>query len=194
MAHISSIGAGLYSHLAICRETYSGTLPANQAAWEALFVTEIAPNSAPTASPGEFSRLPEVREFPSIGTPPNIVNVPVYGQKTSKQIQGQADAPSMEITINYVGDDWANTTNYLGDIVGDGKEYAFRFTLMNTDSTASGATKYASSAGGIGTVENTSYFFIGKIEAILVNPQLTDANTATITITVQSEFYGAWTI
>jgi hypothetical protein len=78
-------------------------------------------------------------------------------------------------------------------MVGDGNQYAFRFALLNTEPTGSGATKYASTTAGLGTVQNSVYYWVGKIEALQVSPQLTDANTATITITVQSPFYGAFT-
>jgi hypothetical protein len=194
MAHISSIGAGMFSDLAVCRETVPATLPTDAAGWTALFATELANGAAATATAGEFTRITNVREFPSMGTPPNIVNVPVYGQKTSQQIQGQADAPSMEIQLNLVGTDWQDAANYLGAMVGDGLQYVFRFSLLNSEPTGTTpATKYASVAGGLGTVQNSQWFWVGKLEAFLVNPQLTDANTATLTLSVQSDFYGAYT-
>jgi len=188
MAHIGSIGAGLYSDLSICRETWAGE-PADEAAWKALFAVELANGDAVTATPGEYTRILNVREFPSMGTPPNIVNVPVYGQKTSSQIQGQADAPSMEIQLNLVGVDWQDSADYLGALVGDGLQYAFRFTLLNAEPSGG----YASLPGEIGTAENSQYFWGGKMEALSVNPQLTDANTATLTLSVQTEFFGAYT-
>ena len=140
-------------------------------------------------------RIKNVREFPAMGTPPNVVNVPVYGSATSQQIQGQADAPSMEITLNYVAADWAKeASNILGSMVGDGNQYVFRFSLLNAEPTGAGATKYASTAAGLGTVQNSQYYWIGKLEALQVTPQLTDANTATITLTIQSDFFGAYTV
>jgi len=190
MAHISSIGAGLFSDLSICRETIS-SVPGDQTTWQALFAAELANGAAVTVAAGEYTRIKNVREFPSMGTPPNIVNVAAYGSKTSQQIQGQADAPSMELTLNYVGTDWQNTANYLGSLVGDGKQYGFRFTLLNAQPSNYNSTN--STGMGTGTVENSQYYWIGKLEAIQVNPQLTDANTITITISVQSAFYGAYT-
>ena len=139
MAHINSIGAGLFSDLSICRENVA-SLPADEAAWKSLFALELANGSAVTASAGEFTRIVNVREFPSMGTPPNIVNVPVYGSKTSQQIQGQADAPSIELTLNYVGVDWQDAANYLGSMVGDGMQYAFRFALLNSKPTGYAST------------------------------------------------------
>lgn len=195
MAHISSIGAGLFSDLSVCREVYNGTLPANEAAWKALFATELANGTVVSTAAGEFTRILNIREFPAMGTPPNIVNVPVFGSKTSQQVQGQADSPSMEITLNYVGKSWQNAANYLGSFVGDGTQRAFRFTLLNTEPTGTDATKYASTAGAstLGSIENSQYYWIGKIEALVVNPQLTDANTATLTLSIQSPVFGAYT-
>jgi len=196
MAHITSIGAGMFSDLSICREIYGGTVPVDADAWKALFATEISAKAAGTAAAGEFTRIANVREFPAIGTPPNVVNVPVYGQKSSSQIQGQSDSPSMEITMNFIADDWAKlATECLGNMVGDGKQYAFRFTLLNSEPTGTGATKFASTTGAatLGSTQNSQYFWIGKIEALVVNPQLTDANTATVTITIQSAVFGAFT-
>jgi len=49
--------------------------------------------------------------------------------------------------------------------------------------------------GGVaGSNNNSQWYWQGKVEALLINPQLTDANTATLTISVQSEFYGAFTV
>jgi hypothetical protein len=199
MAHITSIGAGMFSDLSVAMPTTDLSAAAlaaldTAAEFQALFATEID-SIGGTKAANTFVRIKNVREFPAMGTPPNIVNVPNYGSKTSRQIQGQADAPSMEITLNYVPADWAKETgNLLGNAVGDGITRVFRFTLMNAAPTASGATAYSSTTGGIGTVQNSQYYWYGKLEALQVNPQLTDANTATITITIQSDFYGAYTI
>jgi hypothetical protein len=188
MAHINSIGAGMFSDLSVARPATDinfATFDPTEVNLKAAFATEIAPNGTPAAN--TFIRVKNVREFPAMGTPPNVVNVPVYGASTSQQIQGQADAPSMEITLNFVATDWANTTE-LGKMLGDGKQYLFRFALLNAQPVA-----YSSATGGLGTVQNTQYYWIGKIEAMQVTPQLTDANTATVTLTIQSEFYGAFT-
>lgn len=193
MAHISSIGAGMFSDLAIAAASADPAFSTldTQAEFDALFATEIN-SMGGTKSTNTFVRVANVREFPSMGTPPNIVNVPTYGQKSSQQIQGQSDAPNLEITVNYVPADWASGT-ILGDLVGDGKLHVFRFALLNTEPTGTGATKYASTVAGVGTVQNSLYYWIGKVEALLVNPQLTDANTATVTMSIQSKFYGAYT-
>ena len=199
MAHISSLGAGMFSDLAVAMPTTdlsAAALAALDTAveFQALFASEIE-SIGGTKGANTFVRIKNVREFPSMGTPPNVVNVPTFGSKTSRQIQGQADSPSMEITLNYIPADWAKESgNLLGNAVGDGITRVFRFSLLNSEPTASGATKYASTSGGLGTVQNSQYYWYGKIEALQVNPQLTDANTATVTITIQSDFYGAYTI
>lgn len=199
MTHISSIGAGMFSDLAVATPAAVMT-QAELAAldtsseFQALFATEIE-SVGGTKGVGTFVRVKNVREFPPMGTPPNVVNVPVYGSSTSQQIQGQADAPSMEISLNFVASEWAKGVgNILGNMVGDGKQYVFRFALMNSAPTGAGATKYASTAEGLGTVQNSQYYWIGKVEALQVTPGLTDANTATVTITIQSDFFGAYTI
>ncbi len=196
MTHVSSIGAGMFSGMAVAAPATPLTLAQlqaleNYADFSALFAAEIKPQGG-TPAAGTFIDLSNVREFPQLGTPSNVVNVPNYGQATSKQIQGQADPNSMEITLNYVPADWAAGT-LLGDMIGDGKTRVFRFSLLNSEPTGSGATKLASLATGLGTVENSQWFFLGKLEAQQVTPNLTDSNTATVTITLQSRFFGAFT-
>lgn len=199
MAHISSIGAAMFSELAIATpstELSNSSLAAldTAAEFQALYASEIA-NVGGTRAAGAFVRVSNVREFPAMGTPPNVVNVPTYGKKTSSQVQGQADSPSMEITLNYVPTEWAKESgNICGMMVGDGIQRVFRFTLMNAEPTGTGATKWASTTGGVGSVQNSQYYWVGKLEALQVTPGLTDATTATITITMQSEFFGAYTI
>lgn len=192
MAHISSIGAGIFSDLAVAVPTIEPSFPNLDTAAEfsALFASKIE-SIGGVKGTNTFLRIKNVREFPAMGTPPNIVNVPTYGQKTSQQVQGQSDAPSMEITINYVPSEWASGS-LLGDMVGDGKQYVFRFALLNSEP----GVGYDSTAGvtGLGKVDNSEYYWVGKIEALMVNPQLTDANTATITISLQSKLYGAYTV
>ncbi len=193
MTHISSIGAGIFTDLAFSVDSANAAVPATPdiiTNWAAQFAAELAVGSPPTASVGEFYRITNVREFPAVGTPANIVNVPVYGQKTSSQVQGQADAPTLEITLNFVPSLWAKATDFLGSFVGNGKSYYFRLAMLNVDP---GAGKYASAAAGLGTVDNSQWFWIGKIEALSVTPQLTDANQATLTLSAQSDFYGAFT-
>jgi len=180
MAHITSIGAGIYSALAV------NTTPIT----DLSTVDTLSELVGKFTSAVNFEEIRNVREFPQIGTPANIVNVPVYGQKTSSQIQGQADAPTLEMTINYVPSEWAAGTD-LGDLVGDGNVYAFQFSLLNAKpaglNTTAGLT-------GLGSVANSNFYFVGKVEALLVSPQLTDANQATLTLSVLGDFFGPATV
>jgi hypothetical protein len=188
MAHITSIGAGLFSDLSICTDTTTNA---------AAIATPTEANLNLAFGNAKYARIKNIREFPAMGTPPNIVSVPTYGQKTSQQIQGQADAPTMEITLNFVSSEWAAGTT-LGSKVGDGKQYVFRFALLNSNppgfDSVGGAAGIAGDVSDLTATENSLWYWIGKIEALLVSPQLTDANTATVTISVQSPFYGAYTI
>jgi len=177
MAHISSLGAGIFTYLDI----FTGTIPAgtDTAAEAAALFVGTTPGTADAA----HVRMPSVREFPAIGTPANIVNVPVFGQKTSSQVQGQSDAPSLEITVNYVSADMAAIHTLI-----DGETKVFRFMMAATPVTPDEAAAATLAA------ENTEFYFLGKVEAILVNPALTDATTATVTLSAQSEFFGPVTI
>jgi hypothetical protein len=74
-------------------------------------------------------------------------------------------------------------------MVGDGNQYAFQFSLLNSKPVALTCT-----AGGLGTVKNSNFYFVGKVEALLVSPQLTDANQATLTLSIQGDFFGPATI
>jgi hypothetical protein len=176
MAHISSLGAGIFTYLDI----FTGTIPAGTdtaAEAAALFV-----GSTPGTADADHVRMPSVREFPSVGTPANIVNVPVYGQVTSSQVQGQADAPSLEVTVNYVAEDMSAIHDLIGQSV------AFRFMM------AASAVTVDEGADATIAPENTEFYFLGKIEAILVNPALTDTTTATVTLSAQSDFFGPATV
>jgi len=180
MAHISSIGAGVFSAMAV-----NTTAITDLATVDTL--TELV---AKFGTAADFVEIKNVREFPQIGTPANIVNVPVYGQKQSSQVQGQADAPNLELTINYVPSEWTPSTA-LGGLVGDGKVYAFQFSLLNAKpaglNTTAGTT-------GLGSVDNSNFYWVGKVEALLVSPNLTDANQATLTLTIIGDFFGPGTV
>lgn len=195
MTHLTGLGAGMFSDLSVAMPATELT-PAQinalttESLFTALFAEEIAAIGG-TKGTGTFARITNVREFPAMGVPANITNVPRFGAKVSAQIQGQADAPSMEIVMNYVAADWAKGAGQLlGNAVGDGVVRAFRFAMLNTEP----VNGYASTAAELGTIPNSLFYFVGKLEAIVYNPQLTDANQATLTLSLLSDFYGAWTV
>jgi hypothetical protein len=151
----------------------------------------VVPGAA--AGNAEFIRITHLKEFPALGTPANITKVPEYGSKTSKQVQGQADLPNMEVTLNYIPSLWADAIVHDEDgvarqpKVGDGKTYVFRFTLLGTEPSGYTTSELAASA------EHSCFYFLGKIEALEVTSSLTEAMTAKLTISVQSEIKGAYT-
>ena len=134
--------------------------------------------------------MPDVRDMPSLGTPANLVKVPVYGQAQTQSIGAQSDAPDLEFTVNYVPSKWAKanatfaTTGTIGDAVGDGITKVFQVALLGSKPASLNAE-----AGGLGTVENTLVYFVGKIESLLINPSRDDATTATVAVSIVSDFY-----
>jgi hypothetical protein len=173
MAHISSISSAMFTQLSVAPAATG--LPATQGA--------IVSHTTNT-----FTEIRNIKEFPAIGKPANIVKVPEYGSDTSLQIQGQADSPTMEITLNYVPSEWPGGVLSLvsgGNAkVGGSDKFLFRFALM--------AKAPVGNSTGALNGENSCYFFVGKLEAIEVTPSLTDAMTAKLTISVQSEITGAF--
>jgi hypothetical protein len=171
MAHINSLTSGIYTSLAFNDTPGAiGTMD-TQAELVALFAT------APT-------RVPGIREFPEFGNPANIVNVPVYGQKSSLQVSGQADQSTMEFTINYVPSEMED----LVGLVNDGNLYAFQIAMCNIKP----VNLLQTATTGIGStgVQNTVFNFAGKFESFVVVPSLTDSYTARITISLATELFG----
>jgi hypothetical protein len=229
MAHISSISAAMFSDLSVCTKPHDlatfnleplvkkltdGSLAAAGAglggATAAAGLFQTLDGTGTTT--GDYIRISNIKEFPAIGTPANVVKVPEYGAKTSKQIQGQADSPTMELTLNFVPSKWAgnavrtSTNAASGITIGDGKIYLMRFSLLNrepegytaiTDAAGTSDLSISGDGGGAGAlagVQNSSYYFLGKFEALEVTPSLTDAVSAKLTITVQSDIRGAFTV
>jgi hypothetical protein len=82
-------------------------------------------------------------------------------------------------------------------MVGDGVKRVWRLTLMTAPLSVTGTSTlgaYDSVAGGLGSKENTQFYFHGKLESMLITPSLTDGTTATLSFSIQSDFYGAYTI
>jgi hypothetical protein len=184
MAFPTSISAAQYSALAVSREAVPGTL--SEANLKGVF--------SGTAS-GDYVEIKNIRDMPSFGTPANIVKVPVYGQAQTQSIGAQSDAPDLELTINYVPSEWAKlnasfaTSGSLGDAVADGIAKVFQFALLPSKPTNLNAL-----AGGVGTVPNALIYFVGKVESLLVNPARDDASTATVALSIQSDFFGPYTV
>ncbi len=160
MALITNIGAGIFTSLKFKADS-SFTLPTNDTTHQAFI-----------ASGGDFNGSTEItnaREFPSFGKPANIVNVPNYGQSISSQIQGQADAPTMEFTVNYV----PSVHGAIQALVQDGNTYVYQIDLKNAE-----------------TGDNAAFYVKGQFASFEVSPNLTDSNQATITMSTQGDYVG----
>ena len=185
MAHINNIGASIYTRI----DYVPGSLTTDNRANPAQLIGKFE-SSAPTdttaaalvSTAGEVPVAIEgIREFPSLGTPSNIVNVPQYGQSISSQIQGQADAPSLEFTFNYI------PTNHftLDALRKSGQNLVFRVRLSNTEDGGVQATPAANS-----DTEYEDIYFQGTIASFEIVPALTDATQANLALTIDGDFEG----
>ena len=160
MAQISSIGAGIYTSLAYVVDDAGADTSSE---FLALTMTAIS----------------NVRDFPAFLAPANIVNVPAYGQKQSSQIAGQADAPTLEFTINYV----PSVHNAIQALAGNGLTYIFRIRLAN-------APLPATLVAG---TEHTDFYVRGKFASFQITPSLSDANQATLALSTAGDYFGPYT-
>jgi len=163
MSLISNIGAGIFTRLEYKADS-SYTLPTSDATHQAFI-----------AGGGDFAGAVEVtniREFPSFGKPANIVNVPSFGQSVSSQIQGQADAPTLEFSLNYV----PSVHKVIQDLVQDGLVYVFQLDVKNSS-----------------TGENAAFYVKGSIASFEVSANLTDSNQATLTLSTSTDYTGPFT-
>jgi hypothetical protein len=188
MTFPSSISAAQYSALAVSRD------PVPAATTEANLKTNFA-------TLADFAEIKNIRDMPSFGTPANIVKVPVYGQAQTQSIGAQSDAPDLELTVNYIPSEWAKngasftTTGTLGDAIGDGIAKVFQFALLPAKPPALTTALTAGVAGTLASpVPNALIYFVGKVESLLVNPARDDASTATVALSIQSDFFGPFTV
>ena len=196
MAHINSIGAGIYSRVLFETSAWEATFSVS-ADQKAHFATALVPpekaaDSDITPADNSFTEVADMREAPSFGTPPSLVNVPNFGSKTSRQVQGQADPTNLEISINYIPQKWTN--GGLGQFIGDGKDHLFAAILANAIPGGGGLADYAISSGGVGRVQNSITYFVGELAAIQFTPNLTDSNQGTVTIALKSDFSQLMTV
>jgi hypothetical protein len=202
MALINSITAVQYSAVMVSRLV----APTTKAATDTALGTNTAAaayfSGATTPALGNYVEIPGIRDMPALGTPANIVKVPVYGQAQTQSIGAQSDAPDLELTVNYNPTSWQrgtgafhNTsttvagTGPLGNIVADGNNKVFQVALLAAKSSTLDCT-----VTGLGTVPNALIYFVGKVESLLVTPARDDAMTATVALSIQSDFYGPYTI
>jgi len=190
MAHLTKISAGKFSSLDYCPADAGVTAASNLAAITAQFVTaanQIATTISTAGTPireaieSAVLHVGDVREFPSLGTPANVVNVPVYGQATSSQVSGQSDAPSLEFTLNYVGIDHSA----LEILRKAATRICFRVRMSDVKMATSTNTPIA-----FADEEFADFYFFGSIASFEITTGLTDAIQATMSLTVNGDFTG----
>ena len=177
MTFPTSIGVGTFSSLVASAETFTAPYPTTKAAWEALF-----------ADAADIKEFQNIREMPQIGAQPNIVRVPQFGVKTSLSVGAQSDAPDLNLTINAVPQLWA-PGQFLYDAYLSGTVLPMRFSLCYAKPDG-----LISAAAGIGSVDNASVYFAGRIESVLMQASLSDAATYTVAISLHSDFSDWYTI
>jgi len=195
MAFPTSISAAQFSAICVSRVAVPTSL--TEANLKANFS-----GSTTSGSRGDYVEIKNIRDMPAFGTPANIIKVPVYGQAQTQSIGAQSDAPDLELTVNFVPNDWAKAsssfmnpstsaagTGTLGDAVADGTAKVFQVALLTAKPTSLNAL-----SGGVGTVPNALIYFVGKIESLLMTPARDDAMTATVALSIQSDFYGPYTV
>jgi hypothetical protein len=193
MPNITSIGAGMYTSLTYLEMpvvkgpgTAGDTIGTGDdpSAWAAEFETIGTPWVA-GANAADFGRI---REFPNLGIPANIVNVPQYGQAVSSQIAGQSDAPSMDFTFNYVPSEHA----FIAAMREDGEKRMFRVRLANAkqaeDTTTGVDLPYIDEDGTLR--EFSDFYFVGSVASFEIVPNLTDSNQLNVTLTIDGEMQG----
>ena len=187
MTFPTEITATHFAQIMVSREPVPVASSRTEAGLKALF-TGIT-------STGEYVTIEHVRDLPAIGTPPSLVNVPEYGLAQSLKVGVQADAPDLELTLNFVATQWKKagatfaTTGTLGDLKDEGTPVVFQLVLAGAK-----PASYNCTAAGLGTVPNILFYWVGRIEAYSVQAARDDAATATVSLSLLSDFYGPFTI
>ena len=196
MALIPSIGAGVFSSFGFldapsalqatkgrgARVTAGLTTSDTLSKFEptsglAIGAVTYADGTASTAiGAAQYTAIGNIRDFPEIGTPANIVNVPVFGQAVAQQIPAQPNAPVLEFTLNYVPGDAGQAA--LQSVRNQGNVVTFFMQIKN------GAT----------STDDATFFWNGVVASYLVSPSLDDSNQATVTVTLASPFVGPFPV
>jgi hypothetical protein len=193
MPHISSIGAGMYTSLAYVDLPVvegSGSAGVNigqgdtPAEWTEEFETGSVGGGYTAATAA--NNIGRIREFPNLGIPANIVNVPQYGQAVSSQIAGQSDAPSMDFTFNYVPEEHA----FIEEMRAGGDLYLFRVRLANAKQDTDVNKNNLPTVEDGSIVEASDFYFFGKVASFEIVPNLTDSNQLNVSMTIDGEMVG----
>lgn len=197
MAHINALSAVKFTSLSYS-EAGAGqawSRPTNATGWQALFESANGTLTAQSVSGGGTATpstelVGSVREFPNLGTPANIVNVPVYGQSISSQVGGQADAPTLEFTVNYVPTQHAR----IETLRESSKEVAWRVRLTDAEDAR---IQFTESDTARQTIQDSDdlyddFFFLGTVQSFEIIPSLDDSMTATFTVSINGDFEGPY--
>ena len=224
MPNISAIGAGIYTSLAyidlpVVVGTGDGTTNTGKgdtAAAKASYF-ETRETSPTPLTEGEFVEwntdanaraFGKIREFPNLGIPANVVNVPQYGQATSSQITGQSDPPSLDFTFNYV----PSIHGFIDDLRASGEQRLFRVRLSNGELVAAvgGGTNQSGGSDAADTSdvmlpyeqhgsgsdstmrEFSDFFFFGSVASFEIVPSLTDSNQLNVSLTIDGQLEGPY--
>lgn len=200
MPNISAINSSIYTALDYVTTTVDdslrGQLPYQ---WVALFETLGAGDAvSATATARAFGNI---REFPNLGVPANVVNVPQYGQPSSSQVTGQSDAPSLDFVFNYIPTKHA----FVDDLRADGTLRLMRVRLSAAElvtatdggTNSSGGTDGAGADGVAlpkksgGTMGQFSdFYFFGSVASFEIVPALDDAMQLNVTLTIDGQLTG----
>ena len=183
MAHISSITAVRFTELAISTMSVPAEDRRNMVADSeaALFRTAFA-------TPAMVTSIGQVREFPNLGTPANIVNVPNYGASISSQVGGQADAPDLTFTLNYVPGERGHAQ--LNAIRTEGTTVSFRARLTDREDLGIITNGLPADAA----VEFDDLYWTGRVVSFEIVPALNDSMQANVAVTIEGDFVGPATL
>jgi hypothetical protein len=191
MPNITSIGAGMYTSLAYidlpCVEgAAADATEVGKGDTAAEWIAYFEATGTPWTVGADAKAFGRIREFPNLGVPANVVNVPQYGQPVSSQITGQSDAPSMDFTFNYVPEEH----KFIAEMRESGETFLFRVRLSNA--------KQAVDVDGVNLPllddgalrEFSDFYFFGSVASFEVVPNLTDSNQLNATLTIDGGMSG----
>jgi len=218
MPNISAIGAGIYTSLAfadlpVVSGTGSAGVEIGKADAPTVWITEFETRGTPPAGAGgdfvpwtaeaDARAFGKIREFPNLGVPANVVNVPQYGQPTSSQITGQSDPPSLDFTFNYVATEHA----FIDTLRAEGTQRLFKVRLANGEQVVAGGTNESGGVDPAGTEgvnlpyeteeaattdmrEFSDFYLFGSVASFEIVPSLTDSNQVNVSLTIDGQLEG----
>ena len=180
MAHISSISSGIFTDLSVA--AVPGDIPSSAAEYPGLFTTEIPLTEASPVTT-EFVRFKNITSLPRVCGTVKMISSPVYGVDDKRNVKGQSENDAMAVEMAYISADWNRQDSVLGRIVGSKKKHVFRLTLLNREPDGYGNNQLAS-------VENSIWYWVGRISSASVKSGLSGANTITVSLLTSSDFTG----